>query len=223
MLGARQRRPDRLTAGRDPARRRRGRLVRLRGEVHARRDGADRPGRDQRLRPGAGALAGRRGVRSIRVCAGSRGSTSSSMARTCSSTSSTRSPGSPRRACSGHCSRRPGSRTRRCLTGSWGWRWSGMSGSGVTGTDGWGWCCAARTPVGVRGRLIGPGRERRHRGGGDGVWCGASPGGWCAAGAPEAARGVFRQTGAVTGVWARNARVSGSFSPRSIRPGRFGE
>jgi hypothetical protein len=46
VLGARQRRSDRLAAGRDPAGRRRERLVRLRGEVHAWRDAADRPGAD---------------------------------------------------------------------------------------------------------------------------------------------------------------------------------
>ena len=58
-------------------------------------------------------------VRQSRLLRASRGSTSSSTASRCSSTSSTRCPGSRRRACSGRCSRRAGSRTRSCSTGSW--------------------------------------------------------------------------------------------------------
>ena len=56
---------DRLAARRDPARRGRVRLVRLRGQVHVGRDGADRAGPD--LRERARARAGARGGRPSRA------------------------------------------------------------------------------------------------------------------------------------------------------------
>ena len=115
VLGHRQRRPDRLTARGDHARRRRGRLVRLRGEVHAGRDGADRAGADSPSASASGCASWRSRRSSSPAAAGSRGSTSSSTARTCSSTSSTRSPGSRRRACSARCSRRAACRIAELL------------------------------------------------------------------------------------------------------------
>ena len=99
VLGARaHRRAAGQPARRDPARRRRGRLVRLRGQVHARRHGARGAGADPRRRARAGARAGRRPPSAWPAAAGWRARTSSSTATTSCSTSSTPCPASRRRA-----------------------------------------------------------------------------------------------------------------------------
>ena len=94
VLGAR---PDRCAAG-QPARRDRPaaarRLVRLRGQVHARRHGARGAGADLRRRARAGARAGRHAPSAWPAAAAWRAPTSSSTARTSCSTSSTRCPAS---------------------------------------------------------------------------------------------------------------------------------
>ena len=129
-------RAHRLAARRDRARQRRGGLVRLRGQVHAGRDAADRSGAVARARARAG--PGDRGR--ARSC----GAGCYGLARVdffvdgraaCCSTSSTRCPGSPARACTRRCSRPAGSRTRSCSTGSSSWRSSATRRSGATATN----------------------------------------------------------------------------------------
>ena len=90
-----------LGPGRD---RRPRRLVRLRGEVRGRRDGAARPGADQRaaaerVRELAGGSSGSAAARGLARC------DFFVDGETCSSTSSTRSPASPRPASTESCSR----------------------------------------------------------------------------------------------------------------------
>ena len=88
--------------GRDRLRRR---LLRLRGEVHAGRDGADRSPRGSRpTRASARARARARAFDARRLRRAWRASTSSSTASRCSSTSSTRCPASRRRASTRSCS-----------------------------------------------------------------------------------------------------------------------
>ena len=84
------------------------RVVRLRGEVHARAgwSWSSRRGSPTRARAGRGSSRSRRSC--APAAAGWRGSTSSSRASGCSSTSSTRCPGSRRRACTARCSRPSG-------------------------------------------------------------------------------------------------------------------
>ena len=111
VLGARQRRADRLRAGRDPARRGRAGLVRLRGQVLARGDAAGRSRRGSRPRSATASASSPSRRSSAAAAAGWRASTSSSSATTCCSTSSTRCPASRRPASTGRCSRPAGSRT----------------------------------------------------------------------------------------------------------------
>ena len=112
----------------------RQRLVRLRGEVHAGRDGAVVPARVDDRGPRAGARAGGRGVPHV-GCSGLARVDFFVAATRCWSTSSTRSPASPRRACSRSSSRRQACRYPELLDRLAGFALERHERSAATGSD----------------------------------------------------------------------------------------
>ena len=98
------------------------RLVRLRGQVRGGRHGARVPAEISDAGDRAGAGAGARGSSTLCGCSGLARCDFFVDGERCSSTSSTRSPASPRPASTASCSRRAGSPTPSSATASSSWR-----------------------------------------------------------------------------------------------------